>query len=319
MDNKMWLEIQEQPDVIRNCLTANEEKLNQIADVVKNKNIKYIVAAARGSSDHAAVYGKYMIEILSGYPVVLSAPSVFTVYGASMKFEDALVLGISQSGEAEDILSVLRAAKAYGAPTVGITNEPESPIAKEVDCCLDCSAGQEKSVAATKTFTAQMCLLGMLAIKLSGNKEDEKLFAKIPEQISAVFGMAEKIQSKAVQYCFAEDMIVLGRGLEYCIALESALKVEETTYVRAKGFAASDFYHGPIAVVHAGLPILTYAMSGPAMENMRDLIKQLMDIGANVLVVSDNEKVCHLGTDFILLPPACSFLTAPFMDAVTAQ
>jgi len=317
--NSMWSEIHEQPEVIRACLAANHERLDEIASNVKERNIKYIVIAARGSSDHAGVYGKYMIETLAGYPVSLAAPSVFTIYGATVRFADALVVGVSQSGEAEDILSVLRAAQNYGAPTVGITNQKGSPIARLAEYSLDCSAGKEESVAATKTFTAQMFLLGLLAIKLSEDPDRARAFERIPEEMSGVLHLADEIKNKAVRYCFAEDMIILARGLDYCVALESALKIEETTYIRAKAFAASDFYHGPIAIVDSSLPILVYATAGPELDDMRRMIRKLMEIGANVLVISDDAETCGLGTDFIRLPAAASFLTAPFMSAAIGQ
>jgi glutamine---fructose-6-phosphate transaminase (isomerizing) len=178
---QMWNEIWEQPLALERCYERNQSVLNEIVGVIKSKQIDQVIIAARGTSDHAAVYGKYVIELLTGIPVSLAASSIFTIYKKSLRFQNALVIGVSQSGRAADVLEVLKSANEHGAVTVGITNFPDSPLAEEVRYHLSCEAGLEKSVAATKTFTTQIFLLAQLAALWAGDAELEKEICTLPE------------------------------------------------------------------------------------------------------------------------------------------
>src|ERR1700754_2729 len=176
----MLTEIAEQPAALARTIAEERSKTKALGKLLKSRNIDLIVLVARGSSDNAALFGRYLLEITTGIPVSLSAPSVHTIYGAKLKLDHALVIGVSQSGEGEDINRVLENARASGAFTIGITNEPASSMVKLVDEVLLMRGGHERSVAATKTFTGQMMLFYMLAAAL-GRDNRELDYARVPE------------------------------------------------------------------------------------------------------------------------------------------
>lgn len=316
----MFKEITEQPDVLKKCLAANEETLNRVAAEVKKRDPQFITIAARGTSDHAAVYAKYMFETLTGLPVVLAAPSVVTTYNGKLAMKNALVIGISQSGAAEDVAAVMNEANDCGTTTVGITNFSDSLLAKSSKYTLLCSAGVEKSVAATKTFTTQLIILGLLAAKLAENKAVEKELLAVPELVKKTLDTVEdQIKKAALRYRFIDECIVLARGMNYSVALESALKIEETTYVRAIGYASSDFHHGPMAVLQKDLPVIAFAPKGATLNDMKETISLLKSANSDVLIVSDDEDLRKDADCFIKTPSASSDFVSPFVNAVVAQ
>lgn len=316
----MWNEILQQPTALKKCLSSNEATLNRIVSELKESELEYVVIAARGTSDHAAVYAKYMFEILTGLPVVLAAPSVVTTYKRELSMNHALVIGISQSGAAQDVCEVLAQANKHSAITVGITNFADSPLASTSKYSLLLNAGVEKSVAATKTFTTQLVLLGMLAAKIAGSTEVQSNLEKAPECVEkTISSVKDQVKDVAERYRFINECIVLSRGLNYSIALESALKIEETSYVRAKAFATSDFHHGPMAILEKDMPVIVYAPSGPFENDMREMISLVKQSEADLLVVSDSEEMCRLGNCHILVPKTESEYLTPFVNAAVAQ
>lgn len=315
----MWKEIMQQPDVLKRCIKTNEEEINALTAEIRQGNIKFVVISARGTSDNAAVYGKYVFEILMGLPVMLAAPSVFTLYNGSLNFENSLVIGISQSGEALDVAQVLKSANERGAITVSITNFPNSPLAKMSKYHLFCDAGLEKSVAATKTFTSQMYLLGNLAAKLANNANLMDELSTVPDNMSKIFEIADDIKTTAERYHFVKEMFVLARGINYCIALETALKIQKTTYVGAKAFATSDFHHGPMAMIEKGTPTVIYAPSGPSLNDVIGMISELKNSEVDLLVVSDKQEVCDLGNSSFKVPCSGSDFISPFYNIAVAQ
>lgn len=316
---QMWSEIFEQPQALERCRKNNARVLDEIAGLLNARQIDQIVIAARGTSDHAAVYGKYVIEMLTGIPVTLAASSVFTMYGKSLKFRNALVIGISQSGRAADVLEVLKAANASGALTVGITNFSDSPIACEVKYHLSCEAGLEKSVAATKTFTAQIYLLAALAARWAKDETLLRELDTVPGRVAGTLEEAPEIEKTAARYRFMQECFVLARGVNYAVSLESALKIQETNYVRAKAFATSDFQHGPIAMLDRGIPVIVYAPDGPSLHDMTDMINRLNEGQIETLVVSNNPDVRAMGTCSFKIPETDNDMISPFFNAVIAQ
>ncbi len=314
----MWKEIMEQPAVLKNCFDENYDTVLKIADTVKSQNIRYGVIAARGTSDHAGIYGKYMMETYAGIPVGLAAPSVTSMYGADINFSSGMVIGISQSGEAKDVLSVLKAANKKGAVTVGITNYVDSPIAKEANFHLWCNAGPEKSVAATKTFTAQMMILGMLAGALSESNAVFDELKKVPDLIKTTLDDHEKINGFVNRYTYAQEFFILARGFNYAIALESGLKIQETTYIRAKAYAVSDFYHGPFAMLTPQIPVIMYATEGPLLGDANNMLDKLADKNLEVIVVSNDQDSLNKGAESFKIPK-CHVSVAPFLCAAFAQ
>jgi len=315
----MLNEINEQPKVLKKCMEKNKDTVKKLAEEIRARNIQWIYIAARGTSDHAGIYGKYIIESELGIPVAPAAPSVFTLYQKSVNFKNGMVIGISQSGKAADVLEVLKSANGQGALTVSITNFPDSPMASEAKFHLDLSAGLEKSVAATKTFSSQMFVLAMLVAELSGNDELKKELTLVPENISHILSTADAIKNKVERYRFMNECFVLSRGANYAIAMESALKIQETTYTRAKAFATSDFQHGPIAMVDKNIPVIIYAPDGPALKDTEAMIDKLAELGIELIVVSNKNSILEKGTCSFSIPYTANDIISPFYNAVIAQ
>jgi glucosamine--fructose-6-phosphate aminotransferase (isomerizing) len=314
----MWDEIEQQPDVLRECLNANSVVIGQIVTEINARDIKSVVIAARGTSDNAAIYGKYIIEILTGLPVSLAAPSVLTVYGGKLKYGNSLVIGISQSGEAGDAIEVIKEANRNNALTVTITNFPDSPLAK-ISHHLFCNTGLEKSVSATKTFTAELFLLACLVAEWTKNDSFKRELASVPAGVSAVLGLEDDVKEIVKRYRFSNECFVLARGINYPIALEMAIKIQESSYLRAKAFSTSDFYHGPIAMIEKNIPVIVFAPGGPSLKDVREIIGRLREQDADILVISDKEDICALGDCSLLQPVSGSDFITPFYNAVLAQ
>ncbi|MDR1564197.1 MAG: SIS domain-containing protein [Oscillospiraceae bacterium] len=309
----------ETPVALNNCLDKNKDTLEALIKDLEDRDIKKIVIAARGTSDHAAVYGKYALELLTGIPVSLASSSIITIYNKKLKLQDTLVIGISQSGKAADVLEVLKNAKNDGAISVGITNFEDSPIAQEAQYHLCCEAGLEKSVAATKTFTTQMFLLGKLAAGWTHNERFENDLRELPVRISSVFTSADEVEKVVPRYRFANDCFVLARGVNYAIAQEAALKIQETCYVRALAYASSDFQHGPIAMITQDVPVIVFAPDGPAIDDSAAIIEKIKASGVEVLIITNNAKVAKLSPVSISIPPMSNDLISPFYNVIIAQ
>lgn len=316
---QMWREIREQPVALERCFEKNLPIIHDIVKTIKDKDINHIVIAARGTSDHAAVYGKYIIELLLGIPVALAASSILTIYQGRMKFKNCMVIGISQSGKAADVLEVLRCSRESGAITVGITNNSESEIALESEFFLNCEAGIEKSVAATKTFSTQMFLLACLAAEWADNKDMKNEIYQIPGRISQVFDVAGYIESRVERYRFMNECFVLARGVNYAVSLEAALKIQETTYVRAKAFATSDFQHGPIAMIERDIPVIIFAPDGPSLKDVRNMLEKLSTEQIETIVVSNKKDILDMGKTAFSIPDTANDIISPFFNVVVAQ
>ena len=278
-----------------------------------------MLIAARGTSDHAAVYGKYLIEILTGLPVSLAAPSVFTVYKKTLKLRNSLVIGISQSGKDLDVLEVIKAAKEEGAITVSITNFEDSALAREAKYHLFCACGEENSVAATKTFSSQMFLLANLTALWSGDAKLTAALLELPLKIEETFKVAEEIQVKIGRYRFMNECFILARGINYAIALEASLKIQETSYVRASAYATSDFHHGPYAMIHKNMPVFIFAPKGETLEEVWEMVLKLKEEEADITIISDVDELLEMGSCAFKIPPCDNDFISPFINVVVAQ
>lgn len=300
-------EIREQPSVLADLADKNGSVISSLASEVKKKNIRKIYFAARGTSDHAATYAQYLFALTCGIPCGLATPSVVSKYGAKIDYSDSLVIGISQSGAAEDVISVISDAKASGALTAGITNVCGSHLAQSADYTLFCHAGEETSIAATKTFTSQMMLLGLLAAEISGNKALKDGLSKVADAVGELLSyMPETLSVLTRKYTKMTSAVSLGRGFAYPIALEGALKILETNNIKMRGYAISDFQHGPIAQLHAGDPVFVVALDGPVIDDVDMIIGRLKGIGADIIVITDSDKYCDDDTVTVLKIPSVS-------------
>ena len=315
----MWREILEEPAALKRCLEQNQAAAQRIAEEVRTRGLNQIVIAARGTSDHAAIYGKYVLELLTGISVSLAAPSILTMYHGTIRVLGALVIGISQSGATNDVTELLEEANRQGALTVGISNTEDSPMLAIAREHLLCSAGEEVSVAATKTFTTEMAALLMLAATIAGRQDILEELSGVPAALEATFAGADALKSSADRLRDMQNAFVLSRGTNYAVAMESALKLQETTYIPAKAFAISDFYHGPIAMVEKDTPVIVYGMKGPSLQEAQELLDKLEGRDAAILVVSNDAALCARGEMSFFIPFEGSDFVTPFCTAAAAQ
>lgn len=296
-DTLMWKEISETPRIFSEIQASNAEMMKNLVDAIKASNATNFVAAARGTSDHALIYFKYLLEINSNYTVGLSAPSVITLYKGKINYASSVVIGCSQSGKAADVLEVIRKGNEQGAITVAVTNDTESPLAKEAKFHLFCNCKEEKSVAATKTFSAQLYLLAWLASELSKNKEDLAMLKNLDKEIASVMPQIDELTTKyADKFKDMKSGFVLSRGITYAIALESTLKLQETCYIQMKGYPGSDFYHGPMAMVNESTPVVIYCAKNNGDDEMQSIVRadqvkcveKMISLGAPVLLVTND-------------------------------
>lgn len=312
----MLEEISEQPLVLEKTINAEREKTEKLGKFLREREIDLIVLVARGSSDNAALFGRYLLEVTTGIPVSLSAPSVFTLYNAKLKLNRAIVIGVSQSGEGADINRVLKSAKESGAITVGITNEANSSMAEIADETLLIHAGCEKSVAATKTYTGQMLHFYMLAAALS----DEKIhFEKIPQFTAQALELRSKVENLVERYAFMENCVIVGRGMNYGNSYELALKLMETCYVVAERFSTADFFHGPLAIVERRFPVILFAPQGVTQQSSFDLLKRLKELKADSLAITNSSKVVSQSSRSLLLPAEIDEFLSPIPFVIPAQ
>ncbi len=294
----MWKEINETSRIFSEIQQENKEVLGKLVKAIKESSATNFVGAARGTSNHALVYFKYLLEINSNYTVGLSAPSVLTLYKGKVNYRNSIIIGVSQSGKAEDVREVIKMGNDQGAITIGITNDKNSPIAKEAKFHLYCSAGEEKSVAATKTFSSQLYLLLWLASELSDLKSDIKQLKILDKEIASIFPQIDELTTKyAEKFKEMKDGFVLSRGITYSIALEATLKLQETCYIQMKGYAGSEFYHGPMAMVNENTPVIIYAAQNSGDEEIQSIVRadqikcveKMLSLGAPVLLVTNDK------------------------------
>jgi glucosamine--fructose-6-phosphate aminotransferase (isomerizing) len=282
----MLEEIRQQPEALEKTLRSGLTSAAKLAKTIALESPRLIVLAARGTSDNAAQFGRYLLEIITGIPVSLAAPSVTTLYHSPLDLRGALVIAISQSGESTDTNMVLARAKEQGALTAGITNESKSTLANLADHVFLVKAGKERSVAATKTYTGQLLLLYLVAQALGGRIRLDDLRA-LPEWTAAALTLEPEIRERAERYRFMERAVVLGRGLNYANTFEFALKLMETCYVVAERFSSADFLHGPIAMVDSSLPLFAFAPCGATWEGIEEVLDKVETLKSEALLITD--------------------------------
>jgi glucosamine--fructose-6-phosphate aminotransferase (isomerizing) len=318
--SKMLDEIREQPAVLERTLHVERKSIEQLRGLLSRQPPRLIMLVARGTSDNAAQFGRYLLEITTGIPVTLAAPSIFTLYDAPFRFEGVLLIAISQSGESTDTNLVLERARTHGARTIGVTNEPSSTLTRLAEHIFLVHAGREQSVAATKTYTGQMLILYMLAHALGAAIALDDL-ERLPEWTRCALALEKEIASRAERYRFMERAVAVGRGLNYANAFELALKLMETCYVVAERFSSADFLHGPIAMIEAAFPAFLFAPWGVTWPGIREIIEKLAKLKAETLVITDesNTDTKALGEHVIRLPISLEELFTPIPYIVPAQ
>jgi glucosamine--fructose-6-phosphate aminotransferase (isomerizing) len=316
----LYSEINEQPARIKSLLQSQRKTVEKIAAAINQRNIQYVFLAARGTSDNAGRYANYLLGSLNGLPLALATPSLFTYYKRPPKLQNALVIGVSQSGKSPDIVSVLEEGKKQGCLTLAITNEPESPLAMSSDFVINIQAGAEKAVAATKTYTTELMSVAMLSAALSGKSALWNDLAKLPSWMGQVLKQDDFIQQAAQRYRYIDQTIVLGRGYNYSTAFEWALKLKELTYIIAEPYSSADFAHGPIAMVEPGYPVLAVAPKGKVFDTMLEMLKRLRsDISAELVVISNDKRALSLAQTPLTIPTDVPEWLSPLVNILPAQ
>lgn len=283
-------EIDQQADVVAALLGEEYTNIQKIMGAL-GKGFSQVFIAARGTSDNAARYAKYLFGIRNRLAVALAAPSIFTLYETSIDFRNTLVMAISQSGESPDIVQVLKDARKQGAPTLCISNYPRSPLAKAAEFVIQLRAGEERAVAATKTYTATLTVLALMSSCLAEDDDAIKDLEKVPELMRETIAVTREKAAEIAQFKDIEDCVVIGRGYNYATAFEVALKIKELAKVHAEPFSPADFLHGPIAIMQSGMPAILTAMRGKVLADLIDLIPQIKRKGNPVIAISNEADV----------------------------
>ncbi len=313
-------EIFEQPERLASLLAKQKQTVLEIAKAIQSRNVQYAFLAARGTSDNAGRYANYLWGAHNGIPLALAAPSLFTYYQSPPRLQGALVIGVSQSGQSPDIVSVLEEGRQQGCLTLAITNEVDSPLAKTADLILDIQAGAEKAVAATKTYTTELMAIAMLSAALNSSEQRWKELASVSRWAEATLALDQQIAQMAQRYRYMSHCVVLGRGFNYATAFEWALKLKELTYLIAEPYSSADFQHGPIAMVEGGFPVLAVAPTGKVRESMQDMLTRLRkQKDAELVVISDHAEVLALAQSPIQLPPQIPEWLTPLVCILPAQ
>jgi glutamine---fructose-6-phosphate transaminase (isomerizing) len=279
----MAAEIAQQPAIFAGLIERRAEFV-RVADVVRERKPRFVLFAARGSSDHAAIYAKYLTEVLLELPAGLVSPSTTTLYGGKPDLRDVLVVSVSQSGGSPDLLEVTQAARAQGALTVAVTNTNDSPLNAAAELSVDVGAGVEHAVAATKTYSATLLALYLLFDGIRGGTGEHA--ARLGELAQSTLDASDEAVTEAVRrYRFVDRVLTTGRGFSLPTALEAALKLAETSYLAARAYSGADLLHGPVAAVDGETAVLAVTSAGKGGDALHEVLDVVHGRGADVLAV----------------------------------
>jgi len=271
----MAAEIAEQPAALARLLADGAAATKEVRAAIARRDPRFVLFAARGTSDHAALYAKYLVEIELGRPAGLASASTMTVYGGRPDLRDVLWIAVSQSGGSPDLVASTEIARAGGALTVAVTNDPASDLAGVAEFSVDVHAGPERAVAATKTYTTELLALHQLLVGTDASA--------VPEACARTLEFAERAAAAAPALQSVDRLVTVGRGYSYATAREGALKLMETSYLMAQAFSGADLLHGPLAVVGPDVPVLAVATPGLGTDALAPVLSALEARHASVL------------------------------------
>lgn len=313
-------EILDQPAVLTRLLATRMDDVRRMAQEVARREVDFVLLAARGTSDHAGLYAKYVWGIRNRLPVALAAPSMFSVYQSPPRLKHALVVGISQSGQSPDIVSVVQEGRRQGAATLAITDDLSSPLARAADLVIFTDTGTERSVAATKTYTAQLMAIAMLSVGLRPGGEGQRELELVPDLVRQALRLDSIVEQTAGRYRDMTKCVVLGRGFNYATAHEWSLKLKELAYVIAAPYSSADFLHGPVAMMDRGFPVLAVAPDGATLPDLLPVLKELvLSRDVDLLVISDHPEALALAKAPLTIPAGVPEWLSPFVAIVPAQ
>lgn len=315
-------EIHSQPAIIARLLAAESQNVVQLKETFRSGGkyaYNYVLIAARGTSDNAARYAQYLFGIHNHLQVALATPSVFSMYRQPPDLSGALVIGISQSGQSPDIVSVLSEARRQGRPTLAITNFPDSPLAQAAERHIHLNTGPEKAVAATKTYTASLAALALFSAALSDDPDLLQDLLKVPALMEQTLEGTAPLMKRVERYRYMDHCIVIGRGYNYSTAFEIALKIKELTSTVTEQYSPADFRHGPIAMIHPGFPVIVVAPQGPVFGDMQAMVGELIQHGAELLVISDHQALLGQAELPLALPASLPEWLSPMAAVLPGQ
>jgi glucosamine--fructose-6-phosphate aminotransferase (isomerizing) len=314
-------EILEQPAVLRHLIDTQEPVVKAVAAEIKAQSIDTVFLTARGTSDNAGLYAKYLWGAHNGLPIALAAPSLFSIYRRPPRLNRTLVVGISQSGQSPDIVSVVEEGRRQGVLTLAITNAADSPLAEASDYVIDVCAGPERAVAATKSYTAQLMAIALLSVALEDDGAERwDILREVPGWVEMMLAPDPDIRRMAERYRYMTQCVVLGRGYNYATAYEWALKLKELTYTVAGPYSSADFQHGPIAMVAQGFPVFAVAPEGAVFRHMLELLKELKEEHeVELLALSNRDEVLDMADTRVKLPASVPEWVSPLVSIVPAQ
>jgi glucosamine--fructose-6-phosphate aminotransferase (isomerizing) len=296
----MSAEIDEQPAVLDRLLNEGAAEIGRLGNELSRRDHRFVLLAARGTSDHAALYAKYLVEVQLGLPAGLVSPSTSTIYGVRPDLRGVLYIAVSQSGGSPDLVDALVAARGCGATTVAVTNDVHSELARGAEFVVDVGAGVERAVAATKSYTAELLALYLLVASLEGSGLRASDAAPLAAAAHRTLQSTDAVAALAARYRFADRLITTARGFSYATAREGALKLMETSYLGAQAFSAADLQHGPMAMVDGGIPVIAVATPGRGGAAMLPVLTVLQERHADLVLVGGPDSAGGLAPTKVL-------------------
>jgi glucosamine--fructose-6-phosphate aminotransferase (isomerizing) len=317
-----WLEaeLREQPDALARLLERQEDASRAAADAFRRADVRYILIASRGSSSNVARYAQYLLGRAHRVPVMFATPSLYTIYEQPPRLDGAMVVGISQSGASPDVVAVLAEARDQGRPTLAITNDTSSPLARTADAVLDLEAGREQAVAATKTYLNSVGAVALLFTTIGDDAVARDELLRMPEALEAQIRLSLGPHAPPLdEYRDAIGATVVARGVNYGTGYEVALKIRELTGLVTEAYSPADLMHGPIAAVQEGWPVIVVAPSGPARPSVEEVVAPLRARGARMIAISDVRAVLRRAQTRLPLVPGVPEWLSPLTAVVPGQ
>jgi len=316
-----WLEteLREQPEALARLLEGQAESARAAARLFHRRDLRYLLIASRGSSSNAARYAQYLLGRAHRVPVMFATPSLYTIYEQPPRLSGAVVVGISQSGASPDVVSVLAEARDQGRPTLALTNDPESPLARAADLVLPLEAGREQAVAATKTYLNSLGAVALLFAEIGGDERAREELARMPETLAAQIALSLGDPPPLDEYREAVGATVVARGVNYGTAFEIALKIRELSGLVTEAYSPADLMHGPIAAIRPDWPVIVVAPTGPARPSVEEVVPPLRARGARLIAVSDVQAVLRRARTRLPLVPRVPEWLSPLTAVVPGQ
>jgi glucosamine--fructose-6-phosphate aminotransferase (isomerizing) len=316
-----WLdtELREQPAALAALLERESDRAADVAAAFRRDDVRYILIASRGSSSNAARYAQYLLGRANRVPVMFATPSLYTIYEQPPRLDGAVVVGISQSGASPDVASVLAEGRRQGRPTIALTNDPASPLAQEADAVFPLDAGEERAVAATKTYLNSLGAIALLFTAIANDEVARAELHSMPDVLERQIALSLETAPPLDDYRDAIGATVVARGVNYGTAFEIALKIRELSGLVVEAYSPADLMHGPIAAIRPDWPVIVVAPTGPARPSVEGLLLPLQERRARVIAVSDVDAVLRRAHTKLPLVPRVPEWLSPLTAVIPGQ